>query len=57
MSDKRLRADIVRLREMVDTKEIKVTWVEGTKQLADYLTKRGASSQRPLEVLGRNELF
>ena len=57
VSDKRLRVDIARLREMVDRKEIKVTWVEGTKQLADCLTKRGASSQRLLEVLGRNELF
>ena len=57
ISDKRPRVDIACLREMADRKEITVTWVEGNNQLADYLTKRGASSQKLLEVLGRNELF
>ena len=49
--------DIARLREMADRKEIKVTWVEGNKQVADCLTKRDAFSKRLLEVLGKNELF
>ena len=51
LSDKRLRVDIARLRQMVERKEIDVTWVEGNRQIADSLTKRGASSQRLLEVL------
>ena len=51
ISDRRLRVDIGRLREMVLKKEIVVFWVEGKMQLADSLTKRGASTFRLLEVL------
>ena len=56
VSDKRLRVDIARLREMVEKEEIKVIWIEGNLQLADCLTKRGASSQRLMEVLEKCEL-
>ena len=48
---KRLRVDITRLREMVEEGEISVKWVEGKEQLADALTKRGASTARLLDVL------
>ena len=54
--DKRLRVDIARLREMVDEKEINVTWVKGTEQLADCLTKRGASTANLLDVLSSSKL-
>ena len=51
IADKRMRVDIARLRQMVDREEIQVSWVEGSRQLADCLTKRGASSKKLLEVL------
>ena len=54
--DKRLRVDIARLREMVEEEEINVTWVKGTGQLADCLTKRGASTSKLLDVLSSSKL-
>ena len=36
---------------MVREEEIKVFWLEAKHQLADALTKRGASTARLLEVL------
>ena len=49
--DRRLRVDIARIREMISKAEIDLTWVPGHQQLADCLTKRGASSTKLLEVL------
>ena len=49
--DTRLRVDISRLREMIAHGEICASWVEGRQQLADALTKRGASTMQLLEVL------
>ena len=43
--------DVARLREMVAEKEICVNWVNGKSQVADALTKRGASSVSLIEVL------
>ena len=51
VQDPRLRVDIARIREMVQLGEIKVVWVDKKKQLADPLTKAGASTTRLLEVL------
>ena len=51
VSDKRLRVDISRLREMVSKKEVIVRWIPKEEQLADCLTKRGASSTSLLDVL------
>ena len=56
ISDRRLRVDIARLREMVSKKEIDVFWIDGKAQLADSLTKRGASTLRLLDVLSTNTL-
>lgn len=56
ISDRRLRVDIARLREMVAKSEIKVFWVDGKLQLADCLTKRGASTIKLLEVLNTSQL-
>ena len=56
LSDKRLRVDIARLRQMVERREIDGTWVEGNRQIADCLTKKGASSLRLLEVLKSSHL-
>ena len=51
ISDRRLRVDVARLREMVAEEEIRVTWVKDKSQVADALTKRGASSVSLIEVL------
>ena len=56
ISDRRLRVDMARLREMVSKEEIEVFWVEGGLQLADSLTKRGASTLKLLEVLSKAKL-
>ena len=45
IEDKRLRIDLAVLRDMLEKKEIhKVAWVASSQQLADCLTKRGASA-------------
>ena len=56
VTDKRLRVDIARLREMVFRTEIKVFWVEGKRQIADALTKHGASTEKLIHVLESCEL-
>ena len=54
ISDPRLRVDVARLREMSNLKEIEIKWVPSEMQLADSLTKRGASTDllRKLLVSG-----
>ena len=56
VSDRRLRVDIARLREMVKEDEIQVEWIEKRKQLADCMTKKVASSVELLEVLSASKL-
>lgn len=51
VGDKRLRVDIARIKEMMQRKEISVSWIRGTDQISDCLTKSGASSQSLLDVL------
>ena len=47
VDDKRLRLDIAVLVDMLDRKEISdITWVETHMQLADCMTKKGASTTR-----------
>ena len=50
-SDKHLRVDIAALREMHDNGDVSFRWVESSYQLADVLTKRGASKKKLLDVL------
>ena len=45
-----------RVREMVREEEIKVFWLDAKDQLADALTKRGASTARLLEVLQSSKI-
>ena len=52
ISDLRLRVDMVRLQEMAELKEINIMWVEGKQQIADALTKYGASVALLVKVLG-----
>ena len=52
VEDKRLRIDIAVMQDMLDRKEVtSVKWVNTDDQLANCLTKRGASPLRLLEVL------
>ena len=51
IQDPRLRVDVARLKEMVAIKEISMTWVKKDYQLADSLTKAGASSRSLMDVL------
>ena len=44
-SDKRLLVDIARIKEMIKENEVNVKWINGREQLADTLTKRGASTE------------
>ena len=56
VEDMSLRVNIGRLREMVNLGEIAIRWIEGRKQLADVLTKRGASPDCLLSVLHSSKL-
>ena len=56
IEDMSLRVNVGRLREMINLKEISVRWVEGKMQLADPLTKRGASADLLLKVLSQCQL-
>ena len=52
VENRRLRIDIALLKEMLSRGEINsVSWVSTSEQLADCLTKRGASAQRLRAVL------
>ena len=44
VSDQRLKVDIARLRQMTQSGEITVSWVRGSMQLSDPLTKHTAST-------------
>ena len=56
IQDSRLRVDVARIKEMIELKECEVKWICNEKQLADPLTKAGASPNRLLEVL-QNGVF
>ena len=51
IKDMHLHVDIGRLRGMVQQNEILIEWIDGRLQLADVLTKAGASAARLLGVL------
>ena len=53
VTDKRLRIDIARIKEMIKNEEITVEWIEGQKQISDCLTKSGASSASLRECLNQ----
>ena len=56
LADTRMRVDMARIREMLQVNEIRVSWVPAEQQLADSLTKHGASPARLLEVLRSGRL-
>ena len=51
ISDTRMRVDMARIREIINLKEAQISWVLKEEQLADPLTKQGASTTKLLEVL------
>ena len=56
ISDTRMRVDMARIREMLSLNEIKVGFVPTEEQLADPLTKVGASVVRLRAVLQSGRL-
>ena len=56
IQDARLRVDIARIKEMIKVKEICMKWVPNEQQLADPMTKAGASPSKLLEVLQSGRL-
>ena len=51
IQDTRLRVDIARIREMLELNEIQVKWVCSENQIADPMTKAGASANKLLKAL------
>ena len=52
IQNKHLRTEIALLRDMIKKKEItKINWIENKYQIADCLTKYGASSEKLLNTL------
>ena len=46
VEDKHLRIDVAALKDLLETRDVaSVSWVQSAKQLANVLTKRGASTQ------------
>ena len=56
INDPRLRVDIARLREMSELNEVLFKWVPSGQQLADCLTKKGASTDLLRDVLATGVL-
>ena len=57
VTEKRLRIDIAALKESLCRGDIrKITWVNAGKQLADCLTKEGASSYKLIDTLKVNHI-
>ena len=54
--EKRLLTDLSILREMVERKEITISWIESEKQFANCLTKRGASCDTLINVVQSGKL-
>ena len=51
LTDKRLRVEMSIIRQMLDKNEMKIKWIRSNEQLADVLTKQGASSESLCRVL------
>ena len=57
VGEKRLRLEISGIKELMEKNIVKeVKWQTSHTQLADCLTKRGASSAKPLQVLQEGKI-
>ena len=55
--DRRLHIDLASIKELIHSEEmITVKWCPRSQQLADSLTKRGASGHKFLEVLQKGAI-
>ena len=55
IEDRRLRIDMAVLRDMLEKKDItEVAWIHTSQQLADCLTKKGASTERLRAAVSRD---
>ena len=59
LTEKQLKVNICMIREMIEKHEVKqISWCDSSSQLADCLTKAGASCEKLLRVLqGNAKLF
>ena len=53
IADRRLRVEISAIREMKEKGELELLWTSNENQLADVLTKKGASAQKLLDAIRR----
>ena len=51
VEDKRTRIDMACLQDMIDKKELEVHWIDDKNQLANPLTKKGASTEKLVKSL------
>ena len=51
LSDSRLNVEMAIVRQMLEREEIELVWINAKEQLADVLTKKGASCLTLLKVL------
>ena len=56
-TEKRLKVDLGAHREMVEREDLVMKWIPTTRQLADVLTKQGASKTKLTEVVNTGKLF
>ena len=56
LADKRLLIDLSAIREMIERDELDLKWVSSEDQLADVLTKAGASKQKLTAVISSGRL-
>ena len=57
VAEKRLRLEITNIKELVNNGQIKnITWCSTKEQLADCLTKKGASTLQLLKTLSEGKL-
>ena len=58
VEDKRLRIEIGEIKELIQDKQVQeVSWVAGSAQIADVLTKAGASGLKLLDILQNGQIF
>ena len=55
-TEKRLRIGLAALREMLEENQLIIQWITSDKQLADVLTKQGASKLPLINVLCEGKL-
>ena len=56
IKDRRLRVEMSAIRDIKEKGEISIIWTNKGKQLADVLTKKGASPLALLEAVGRGRI-